>query len=218
LIAAGAVTLTLVGPALADQAAVNKCGSTIGKESGKILKLFAQRFLKCYSARHKCSGLYPAGPEREACLDATTDPNQACSCEKLDVDNPNTGTGQALAKLEAKIASKCDPALEPDITDDELLNEDMADPRAKLGYRPRRNCMCGDLVGDEDGDLESFAEVIECIRLLLLKAAASQVGWDADPRAQGEIFSLVLLCEIGMEGDACSPSGAFLTMERALLD
>jgi len=199
LVSAGALALTPLAPARADQMSVNKCGKTIAKENGKMLKLFEKSFLKCYTARHKCAAL--AGQARDDCLAATRVFPKPCSCEKLDVDNPNTGPGKGLLKLEAKIGTKCDPNQAPISLDELLYADPMGDPRRHLAFADKRNCMCEPLLGSP---IDTYAEFVSCNRLLLIKAAASQVGWDADPRAQDEIFEIIVECAIGIDPDPCT--------------
>ena len=160
-----AVALVSAPPAYSTQKAVNKCGKTMAKEIAKMLRLYEKFFSKCYSARHKCA-LEDTMSAKQDCLDATRVSGKPCSCEKLDIDNSAPGTiGAALLKSEDKIAKKCDPAQEPDLSLEELLYEDPGDSRRQLGFADRRNCMCGLLVGTGNGTIDNFPETRQCIRI-----------------------------------------------------
>jgi hypothetical protein len=92
-------------PALADQVAVNKCGSILAKKIAVIIKLMNKFYLSCYAARHACA-LKPVA-EQQACLDATLVDPKPCSCAKLDIDDPASKAGRKLLILKEVIAKSC---------------------------------------------------------------------------------------------------------------
>ena len=135
------------------------------------------------------------------------------------------GFGAKLFKLYAKIAKECDYNQNLNITQHELLIKhpdsnfctDVGvpepcctglamgtcdDARIHLGFATKRNCKCGFEVGDMSGTIDDYAEVQECIRFLLLMQATMQVGWDTDPRAQDEIYDILVGCGFALP-DQC---------------